>query len=121
VSARALVLLLLATAGPACYGWRAEPPAPEDLIRTRHPSLVRLTTRDGRRILVANPRMLGDTVHGWQSSPRGPLVDVPLAAIQLAEARYLHAARTTGVVLGAGTVLVTVLGVLVMTSVGPNY
>ena len=118
---RGLVLFLLAVAGPACYGWRAEPPSPDALISTRHPSLVRLTTHDGHRILVADPRMLGDTVHGWRSSRRGPLVDIPVADVQLAEARYLHVARTAGLVLGTSTALVTLFGILVMTSVGPNY
>jgi len=101
--ARSLSFLTLCLV--ACSSWHLETMSPRELITSRQPDKVRVTTPRGRHVLVLNPRVSGDTLAGLDY--RGNRRVVPVADIQSIETRRFS---TGMLVLGiAGAAVVTAI------------
>jgi hypothetical protein len=61
---RRALLLLLTVHLAGCSSWQVQPIAPARLIEAERPDRVFLTLHDGREVIVASPRMDGDSIHG---------------------------------------------------------
>jgi len=60
---RSLALLSVVVALSACYSWGPPRPIAQSVLETR-PSRLRATLRDGRQIVVRDPRVQGDSLLG---------------------------------------------------------
>ena len=79
-------LVLLAGLVPfaaACHTWHVPSLAAETLLAApSRPSIARFTLRDSTRVVLRQPRLLGDSVTGMPSeSQRGTMRTLPLADI----------------------------------------
>ena len=111
-----LSVILLAAYLPACMSYQATtqplaeltaPPAPVESIR--------VTTTDGRRLTLASPRVIGDTLKGFRPDADidPTVVAVPLAQVRSVEIRKKDEGGTAGLSLAVAAVLV-VVGAAVM-------
>ncbi|MDH5282428.1 MAG: hypothetical protein OEW80_00940 [Gemmatimonadota bacterium] len=94
-------LAALACLTSSCQVWAVEPgPVPVTLATSPLPNQIRLTTADGRRMIVEVPRVAGDSVFGVQ---RGRTENaVPIDAITKVERRQIDGGRTAAAVLVVG-------------------
>jgi hypothetical protein len=94
-----VVTALLTTQIVACSSWRVEPVAPEQLLHERAPAELRVTRTDGSQLVLARPKVSGDSLTGLSNdAPRG----VPLADIGTIATRHGDAGKS--VLLGLGIV-----------------
>jgi hypothetical protein len=89
----------------ACTTWQPyqDPAGPVQL-----PSQVRVTLDSGEQLTLRDPYVLGDSLLVGREDREGPLQTVPLATVQMMEARTFNAGKamgllviTVGVVVGA--------------------
>lgn len=87
--------LLLAIHLAACTSWHVEQASPQALLDAQHPSRLRVTRRDGARIVLAHPSMVGDTLVGGSQghSPRVTPAQTTLAHSSLLGDTPVGAAR----------------------------
>jgi hypothetical protein len=60
---RPVALLLLVLHVGACSSWRPLPVSPREYIETE-PTSVRITTLDGTRVVLPEPAIANDSIHG---------------------------------------------------------
>ena len=95
---RAILVDVFALAVVGCTAMRTVRD-PGSYIQARHPERVQVTQADGSSKMLYHPRMVGDSVLGFDGASD---VVVPLATIVITEARRFDPART-GVLIGAAT------------------
>jgi hypothetical protein len=99
------ILCLLTLLATGCKTWhaRAEPPAV--VIHDEKPELVRLrSASDGSWIVLADPRLRGDSIIGWKKQGRG-LTTLPTAQVDRAEVGSTDTARAVvSIALGAAII-----------------
>lgn len=95
---RTCLLFLLAQVW-ACHGWRTEEVAPELVLAAREPERVRITEPGGATMVVLDPTVAGDTLHG-RSEAGGYALAIPLADVLRLETRQGNVI-TSRVVVGA--------------------
>ena len=103
--------LLVACAGLqllACSSWRVERAVPLQSVLDRPRPAIRVTSADGRRVVVYRPSLEGAQISGLAASPRalqprGDSVHLPMSGIIRLETRRVNIARTA---------VATVLGVV---------
>jgi hypothetical protein len=100
------ISLLLLASTTACYNWRTDPPSPGATVTTLTSRVVRLTLLDGRRLEVADPNIVHDTLRAWNlrdlDTGRRVQVTVPVSQIRQVETRRMSAGKTTALTLGIG-------------------
>ena len=105
--------LLWAAADTACMHWgRSDSPAAQ-LVEAKHPGRIRVTRTDGRRIVLAAPRIVGDSLVGLtdgtgsRASP-APYT-LPLADVREVETRRVKVGATIAVAAGLGVTAALVI------------
>ena len=124
---RPMMLLVAGLGLAACATWQpATVPAPQ-VILEEQPSSVRLTLRDGERMVLDKPELRADSIIGEQTStttsrgPNGRTVttvtdiqtrSVPLAAVSRLDVRHTNVAAAifTTIPLGLAVMLLAALG-----------
>jgi hypothetical protein len=56
--------LLLVTALGACTEWHVEATSPSEVVKTAHPSRLRITQTDSTQTVVEAPAIVGDSLRG---------------------------------------------------------
>jgi len=127
-------ILLLALHLHACTSWQAIPEVPRPRIVNEEPA-ARITTLDGSRIVVLQPRLEGDSILGMNEVSRK--CEIPgsveasvcqetslsfsLIDLQLLEVRRPDPAKTFGAIVGGGGVLLLALTILIGCSSGGEF
>lgn len=102
---RAAALLLLVSSLFGCTTWKPVPVSPEGLGES---ATVRVTGRDGGRVAIADPVIVGDSLTGVRmaDSPLGPtLRGEPRFRIALREVSRLEVETRTGQFVTAGLIV----------------
>ena len=81
---RFIATVLLPCYLAACLTWQPQEVSPEQALGDGQPDKVRLTLIDGNRIVMEEPRILGDSLTGVYS---GRQVTIPLSAVTEVELR----------------------------------
>ena len=102
----ALACVLFALAVPACSHWaKQDLPAPK-IVESRHPDRIRVTRRDGRRIVFLAPQIVGDSLVGTAEDPttgvRTARYGIPLADVREVAVRRLNVGATIALAAGVG-------------------
>ncbi len=103
---RAVALILAPAIIAGCRSWRAAEVEPHALVETQQPSRIRVTTLDGSRVEIIEPRVTDDSIQGRQNGRDARTVEVAVADVTRIETRRLNVATTAVAILVAG-VLVT--------------
>lgn len=99
---RTIFLLLIAACGSGCHVWRAQPPS--QTMAYRQTSKLRITRHSGSTVILEQPTIRGDTIHGIvRSSQSAGEVRIPLSDVREVATRHLSAWRTTAIVTGVAT------------------
>ncbi len=99
----ALLLMLLATGG--CTRWRVVNVSPEALNQA--PAQARVTLPDGSRVIVQEPLILGDSLHGVRSPGGSDSIAVPLSRVERLAVPVPDHARASALGLFAGAAAAT--------------
>ena len=98
------IVLALVTMGlfasASCQTWRATTVAPQQLVTQEHPSVVRLTLKDGGIVVLAQPAVRNDSLASAVDAGAG----VALTDICVLEVRRLSRARSLGLALIVGAI-----------------
>jgi hypothetical protein len=111
---RCVAASLLSVQLAACTAWHVETIAPAEVLATRHPAEVRVTRPDARRLVIYQPRLVGDQLEGLRSvsrafQPAADSVRVPLAEVSALATRRVSVGRTLLAASG-GLVIAVVVG-----------
>lgn len=106
LGAGALSVLLVGPAAGGCTHWRTQSAFPE-AVAAKHPAKLRVTRTDGRRIVLHQPSLSGDTLYGaprkrartGETPPAVAMADVSALAV-----RKFDAVGTTALTLTATAV-----------------
>ena len=106
---RALAAILLTTQLGACTVWRVAGPTPAEYLSTHAPGQVRVSRANFPDLLLIEPSIRGDSLHGFPAS--GGRVSFPLAEVQQITIRKVSWTRSFGVVgsVAGGVALVALL------------
>jgi hypothetical protein len=88
-----------------CSSWRVQGPTPEAAIRSRQPSIVRLTRTDRTRLIVHHPTVRGDSLVGALSGSApdtAAAVSLPLSEVQSVAVRRFHVLKSVGLYFAVG-------------------
>lgn len=88
----ALLLALALTA--SCTGWRIQPVAPAEYIRTERPDRVRITRTDQTTVEVFAPVLVGDSIRGLPSEKAIRPIMIPLEEATQVAIRKFSIGRT---------------------------
>jgi hypothetical protein len=107
---RSLMMLLLLTGLGGCMGWRTSTVEPANLIAQDHPGAVRVTRRDGSRVIMFKPVVEGDSLRGRQGRhtmalPLSDVADVSVQKTKVGATAFLVVltAATVAAVIAIGT------------------
>lgn len=102
-------MLVLVPAAGACHGWRPQAtPVPRAIEQMHGRGTVRILRSDGSLVVLASPRVTGDSIVGTAGSPPRRTA-VAVAGVERVEAREVSAGKTAGLVggiLGAAALMV---------------
>lgn len=101
----ACVLMVSATAG--CYAWRPQSLVAPYVIAHEQPSVIRVTRTDSLHVVIANPRLVGDSVVGTH---HGRPIAQPLSDVAYVSLR--RSSNSIGLVILGGVVTVALLAAL---------
>jgi hypothetical protein len=78
------LLIVLNLPAAACTHWRVQNVEPAQLVAQAHPAEVRIERRDGRKIRLRHPTVLGSEIRAAQGvdTLRVPLADVASIAVK---------------------------------------
>jgi hypothetical protein len=115
---RSVAVLLITGQLIGCTGWHVESLSPAEVVERQQPNEIRVQHGDGRREVLYQPEVRGDSLLGRQD-PSAAHHDRGLALtdVKVVATRHVSAGRTAGLLLGIG-VMVGVL-VAVSTMQGP--
>lgn len=102
---RLLLIYLLLVLGPlasACTDWRAQPVEPAQWIAQTHPDEVRLEQRDGSKLTLRGPAIVGTAIRGLHGRDT---VQVPVADVTSVAARRSDWVETTLLITGPPALL----------------
>lgn len=87
-----------------CSSWRVQGPTPEAAIRSRQPSIVRLTRTDRTRLIVHHPTVKGDSLVGalFASPDTAAAVSLPLSEVQSVAVRRFDVLKSVGLYFAVG-------------------
>ena len=94
--------------------WKTQSVAPERVVGERRRAEVRVTTRDGTRVVLRRPELVGDTLFGVQPDA-WPRDGRPRPAVALADVREVAVRRFDAIgTAAAGLGTLAVAGVIVL-------
>jgi hypothetical protein len=94
MNGKGVVVLVMALAAGACMtGPRPVGYTPADYLSASPRSRVWLTLNDGRQTIVEGPRVITDTVFGWNSTGTEEVM-IPVADIREVRAQKMSVVRT---------------------------
>jgi hypothetical protein len=107
---RRLVAVLLCAAfliqTSGCTGWSTQQKPPSEVLTEKAYDKARVTSNDGRRIEVYQPRVVNDTLVGFTSQPsekkQANAVAIPVSDIRYVEVQKVSAGNTILLVAGIG-------------------
>src|SRR4051812_42597045 len=119
---RIALLTLLGLVAEGCTSWNTQSVAPDRVLAQR-PDQVRLTLRDGNRVVIVAPAIVGDSLIG---SPAGAnpkhiaqRLAIPVSDIQSVEVQRISGGKTALLIAGVG---VTALAVIAAANCcGPDF
>jgi len=102
--------IMMAACLSACTHWQVQSVSPQQVLETRHPQKIRVTRADSTKVVLAEPRIVGDTLYGVGArSPRAahqpPGEGIALADVSQVAIRRTDPAATTLLVLGSAAVV----------------
>jgi len=110
----AVLLLVPMTIG--CTHWKTQSVFPAEYVTARQPPVVRVSRIDGRRVVLHQPAVVGDTMYGARRNRKddqSPRPAVPLSEIDAIAVRRIDPWATVGVSLGVAAVgAIAVIGAL---------
>jgi hypothetical protein len=105
-SPTAVALACSLIAIPACTHWAGQDAPTPQLLESRHPDQIRVTRRDGRRIVLVAPRIVGDSIIGTAEDPgtgvRTAPYGIALADVREVAVRRLNVGATIALAAGVG-------------------
>ena len=90
---RAIALLLLGTQAACHTGPQLVQPSPRQYLSANNPKKLWLTLNDGRKQIVIAPRVIADTVFGWNETGEEDLT-IPIDEVKELQATRLAVFRT---------------------------
>lgn len=118
---RLIVAIIMTSYLAACTAWRVQEAAPQKA------AALRITLADGRRLLLRDPQVIGDSLVGFAlqgqvSRPSGRVRVAFLAAdLQRIEGRKLDGSRTALALISLGAVIGLVVAVGNIQTTDPNH
>jgi hypothetical protein len=76
--------LLAGTLLTGCTQWQVQDISPQQLITTEQPHRIRITRPDSSKVILSDPRIVGDTLYGTATDSRAapaPQQGIPLGDI----------------------------------------
>lgn len=105
----AMFLGLTALLG-GCATWRIETAPPAELVTGPKPvGSLRVTRQNGERIMVTSPRVMSDTLVGFNN---GNTVGVPLGDVRELATRHTSTGKTLGLIFGTAAVILLTIGII---------
>ena len=101
----------------SCTSWRVSEVAPRQLVEEQAPSRVRVTRANGTKLILANPKLQGDTLYGSDSTGATRGAGVPLADVKQVAVRRGDGLKTVGLVLGTAVVVAGVGLAIIVASI----
>jgi len=96
----ALAAILFALSTAACHSWRPQAtPTPQSIEQMNGRSTVRILRRDRSLLVLAGPRVAGDSIVGTAGTPPQRAA-VAMADVERIETRKVSAGKTAGLVAG---------------------
>lgn len=103
---RSVAVILLSGQLSGCTGWRAEPLSPADVVEGQKPSELRVQRGDGRREVLYQPQVRGDSLLGRRDrSATQPDRALALTDVTEVATRHIDEGRTVALVLGVGAIV----------------
>ncbi len=104
-------LLMMVQLAVGCATWRIETTPPAELVSSpRPPGSLRVTRQNGERMMLASPRVIGDSLLGFNG---GKTVGVELGDIQELATRHGSTGKTLGLFFGTAAVVLLTLGIII--------
>ena len=89
----------------ACTSWQIAPTAPAQVVSERHPKQVRVRKADGRKVVLREPLVRGDSLLGLAGRDTTGLA---LGEVDSLEVKRVDAGKTTAFVLFTAGILFAV-------------
>jgi hypothetical protein len=89
--------LLLTThlvSATGCVGWRRQDVPPAQLLSDPDVRVVRVTRSDSSRVVLYQPRIVNDTLHGLPTELAIQRINIPMADITEVATRYRHLGKS---------------------------
>ena len=117
---RFIAMIIMTSYLAACTAWRVQEVVPEKAAQ------LRITMADGGRLLLRDPRVMGDSLVGFVvQGPVSPSERVRVAFLaadlQRIEGRKVDASKTTLAVIGLGVVIGLVVALGNIQTTDPNH
>ena len=109
IVSRGLAVILMSGQVSGCTGWRVEALSPADVVERQQPSEVRVQHADGRREVLYEPEVRGDSLLGR----RDPRAKHPDRTLMLSDVREVATPHISGVRTAVLVLGVTIVGVIV--------
>jgi len=90
-----------------CATWKTQQVSPQQVVSQEQPDRMLVTLSSGEEIVVDQPRVSADTLSGLRD---GVPMEIPLAEVTGVATRGVHAAKTTGLMVGVVLGLAVVAG-----------
>ena len=117
---RFIAAIIMTSYLAACTAWRVQDAVPQKAAE------LRITLADGKRLLLRDPRVMGDSLVGFavqgQVSPSERVrVAFLTTELQLVEGKQLDASKTALAVIGLGAVIGLVVALSNIQTTDPNH
>lgn len=110
---RAVALVFLGAQMTACTSWTTQSVSPEEFFRGKTAYEVQITRADSTKVVLTQPRLVGDRVLGDSvATTPSPERTVPLADIRSVAVRRKDPTKTTLFVVGLGVTAGVMVAVL---------
>ena len=94
-----------------CTGWHVESLSPGEVVERQQPREIRVQDRDGRRAVLYEPEVRGDSLVGYQDwSAKAERRALALTEVKEVATRHVSPGRTAGLVLGISAVVGVIVG-----------
>jgi len=103
---KAVAALLMTVQLAGCTYWKVETVSPVALIENHQPDVLRVQSGDGRRQLLYEPAIRGDSLVGTSSyDSKRQNRSVALAGVTRVETHHVSANRTVAMIMGIAAVV----------------
>ena len=119
---RSVAVMLMTGQLSGCTGWHVERLSPAEVVERQQPSTIRVESGDGRREVLYEPEVRGDSLIGrrdWSDKQHNRAL--ALTDVKQVATRRVSAGRTAGLVLGIGAIVGVVVGLSSMQGPFDNW